>query len=1159
MASHDSRRQQQQQQQQQPYLRWRASPSNRRNNASTSRIHPVQPRRIAVLDNQHLVAPQTTILEHQYQQQQYQQLEEEEEERYQAPSRPVPVLISPDNSPMAIASSEDPMLLLGSGAEDTTGNTTCTAGTPKQTANNYSNFNNLRRKQRPLHNSHRKKVLHHITPLRREQQLPQSLSHLRHHPHPPPPAMGVQHRGNGVVLDLTSLFWQQTNPEKPQLPPSPTETATTAMSTAHNQHNNNNNHSTTNIQNNNSNVTPHTAGAAPTPTHGHYHHNHNHWRASPVSLLPQEEEDTDELSLLGQGWDTKSQTTQEALITERQCQALFQWLNYVLVGHEEGATATATGQHEEDKDTRGMGLTSSNNTTIQQSASQESSMDDHDDDKHDKVAASTSKRNNNASSATRAGARTPTKTRTITPPRTRNKSTKTTDTPQSQSRRASSFQYTQTYSHTQQQARHWFAHSQVWKDIRARIKSEITRKNFQLREDRNLYANVACRRQILELLLSYRPAWLTLALEILLDDTLIKHNNSNKATDSYALPSNSQLKQCITQRILHDDKLLNKYNQGRGSRVPSGQFEEQYLAELRPLVLYRLMVLIFFLDRAATKFQHVLGNVFAPSASVKSTKDVLVILCREFMSKQGDIVKQLTRANLPCTYEQHPLQEIDFTVTNFAVDLRDGVRLCRILEVLWMSSRKEEFPLLQQLRIPAISRLQKIHNVNVALQTLTKECSVNADSVWVLPRDMQAHHIVDGHRRMVMRLIWTIVLMHCFDHSDILTREQLQLEIRQLQREHSSLMDRERQEHLERQSSLLLLEQETDAIDSVTAMSDDEGELFSSPSKSQSIVRKPASSSATHSHEHFSEPRVATSGSFSFDGNESCNSGMPLEEIPLVQQWKSLLFHWCQQVCMIVEEKYSSTDDKKPSHSSSQRKWTSSDLINGKAVCCLIHYYHPELLSAAELRLNSTFIDGPPTNIVSGPEMAPKQSFQRTRDQMCNPKIAPDYYTRLAHRRLSDLGGMIFLPYSHQKHSHHHGRLVAPLGEEKSTVVFIYHVCARLLESRHQVEALTRIQCWYRYRRWLSSWKRKRGAARVALTHWKDNKNNYYQNRRKKYARSTRIIESFVASNFDKLLILKERRLERELQGFAATTIQVCVDISDVGIKYAAFLHGYRS
>lgn len=32
-------------------------------------------------------------------------------------------------------------------------------------------------------------------------------------------------------------------------------------------------------------------------------------------------------------------------------------------------------------------------------------------------------------------------------------------------------------------------------------------------------------------------------------------------------------------------------------------------------------------------------------------------------------------------YDQKPLHEFDFTVKNLAVDLRDGVRLCRLIDL----------------------------------------------------------------------------------------------------------------------------------------------------------------------------------------------------------------------------------------------------------------------------------------------------------------------------------------------------------------------------------------------------------------------------------------------------------------------------------------------
>ena len=224
--------------------------------------------------------------------------------------------------------------------------------------------------------------------------------------------------------------------------------------------------------------------------------------------------------------------------------------------------------------------------------------------------------------------------------------------------------------------------------------------------------------------------------------------------------------------------------------------------------------------------------------------------------------------------------------------------------------------------------------------------------------------------------------------------------------------------------------------------------------------------------------------------------------------------------------------------------WMSTDLTNGKALCCLIHHYHPKLLPREELRLSNTVMDGPPTKIDTSQAMLPppqRNRFRHMRRHRLKPKVAPDYHLRLAHRRLSELGGippMMIMPFTtHGKHHKH--TTVAPLEEEKSMLVFLYHTCARLLESRHQVQAVEYVQQRYRYLRWLRVQKRKQRASQVIWKCWLKNKSNYFHAREQKYKSSVQIIEAFTARNFDKLLLLQEKRLERDLQNLAATPIQV--------------------
>jgi abnormal spindle-like microcephaly-associated protein len=55
-----------------------------------------------------------------------------------------------------------------------------------------------------------------------------------------------------------------------------------------------------------------------------------------------------------------------------------------------------------------------------------------------------------------------------------------------------------------------------------------------------------------------------------------------------------------------------------------------------------------------------------------------------------------------------------------------------------------------ELRVPPVSRLQKIHNVDVALSALK-------DTGYVLSGNITAKDISDGHREKTLSLLWQII------------------------------------------------------------------------------------------------------------------------------------------------------------------------------------------------------------------------------------------------------------------------------------------------------------------------------------------------------------------------------------------------------------------
>ena len=187
------------------------------------------------------------------------------------------------------------------------------------------------------------------------------------------------------------------------------------------------------------------------------------------------------------------------------------------------------------------------------------------------------------------------------------------------------------------------------------------------------------------------------------------------------------------------------------------------------------MTLIVFLDKArlANIFERS-PRLFAKDAAVKSSREVFVSLCRDFLSAEGDVMRHLTRLGLKVSYQQDAVDELDFAVENLAIDIRDGVRLARVVEIL---SKRKAKSLLLSLRLPAVSRLQKLHNVGVVLDSLRTFGVKNLDEV-------AAHHIVDGYREKVLQLLWAVVLRCGLNY--VLSTDDIDREIERVEQSNKS-------------------------------------------------------------------------------------------------------------------------------------------------------------------------------------------------------------------------------------------------------------------------------------------------------------------------------------------------------------------------------------
>ena len=220
----------------------------------------------------------------------------------------------------------------------------------------------------------------------------------------------------------------------------------------------------------------------------------------------------------------------------------------------------------------------------------------------------------------------------------------------------------------------------------------------------------------------------------------------------------------------------------------------------------RSLMLVLLLEKAS-KAKLAVGNLFRTSSKFKASRSVLTELSVLLLPFIGDICRPLSHLDYHIHYTQFPLSEYDYKISNLATDLRDGVRLTRLVETLLyppqslsrlnenvtvamptgevLTSIIEEgqsWVLSQHLKYPCIGRAQKVYNVQIALSALR-----GIHGVGQIAENLSAEDIVDGHREKTVTLLWSLVGKWGLD--TLVDFDALSKEIRRLRRYDCAMSD----------------------------------------------------------------------------------------------------------------------------------------------------------------------------------------------------------------------------------------------------------------------------------------------------------------------------------------------------------------------------------
>lgn len=228
-----------------------------------------------------------------------------------------------------------------------------------------------------------------------------------------------------------------------------------------------------------------------------------------------------------------------------------------------------------------------------------------------------------------------------------------------------------------------FFHSAAISTPLNKITVVINDKNkLEVNADRKIHLDLVLQRSLLELLLCYNPLWLRIGLEVVMNVQL----NLTSNQDIYGMS------RFVINNLFKCQYLAEKYSKFSQQR--------EYLEKLRNFTAKNFLFIIFFLDRAK-EHRLIKQNpcLFVKKAPYKESAEILKKFASLVLANYGDIVRTLRRFDYTLSHKQTVIDEFNFAFQNLAVDLRDGVRLTKVMEIILMRD-----DLVQRVRVPGESR-----------------------------------------------------------------------------------------------------------------------------------------------------------------------------------------------------------------------------------------------------------------------------------------------------------------------------------------------------------------------------------------------------------------------------------------------------------------------
>ncbi|XP_056159871.1 uncharacterized protein LOC115677950 isoform X1 [Syzygium oleosum] len=260
--------------------------------------------------------------------------------------------------------------------------------------------------------------------------------------------------------------------------------------------------------------------------------------------------------------------------------------------------------------------------------------------------------------------------------------------------------------------------------------------------------------KVIRILLCYNPLWLRIGLFIILGgDSLLPNEDAESDQDA------AFLKLVIERQFLSHGGLAKAYAY---NKKVEGLYRPGYYESLGNVILKRFLLLVLILDRAKSQSSLPLkygidgldgGSplLFSLQSSIKSSRQVVNdFLSSDVMHGEGNLLAHLVIVGFKVSYQQCPLIEYDFRLTDVLEDLHDGVRLCRAIQLL-----KQDSSILLKLVVPTDTLKKNVANCGIALQYLKQSGVPLKDEDGMT---IEADDVACGDKELTLSLLWNMFL-----------------------------------------------------------------------------------------------------------------------------------------------------------------------------------------------------------------------------------------------------------------------------------------------------------------------------------------------------------------------------------------------------------------